>query len=355
MDGIGGVETEKECRHRGYARRVLDAVVQHMEEGEAALSMLYGIPGFYPRFGYATAGPEHYIDMPGPFDGAVLPPGWQVRPFIPTDLPALRRLYDQNTARGVGAAVRSLEAGPWAKLVEPEGKGAEGCRVVEAADRQIRAYAWRARWHWYVGIIEKHEPDALVIAEVMADGSAAADAVLAACRAWAAEESETRAEPVNRVILGLPPEGPVAAAARYQDAHLMRRYQRCGGSMARVLDVERLLAALRPELAERLRAAGSPFSGIVRLQTEIGEARLVITQEGVAVQGQGHAAVHSAGAAAERVLRLPQETLARLALGAFPPEDLLARLEEPPGAEARQLMTMLFPLRHPHMYLPDRF
>jgi hypothetical protein len=355
MDGIGGVETEKECRQRGYARQVLEATVQHMEQGDAAVSMLYGIPGFYSRFGYATAGPEHYIDMPGPFDGAVLPPGWRVRPFIPTDLPALGRLYDQNTARGVGAAVRSLKSGPWAKLVEPEGKGAEGCRVVEAPDGQVRAYAWRARWHWYVGMIERHEPDAMVIAEAMADGPAAADAILSACEAWAAEESETRAEPVNRVILGLPPEGPVAAAAMYEDAHLMRRYQRCGGSMARVVDVERLLEALRPELAERLRAAGSPFSGSLRLRTEIGEATLAITPAGITVQGQGHAAVGSADAAAEMMLRLPQTTLARLALGVFPPEDLLARLEEPPGVQERELVAILFPLRHPHMYLTDRF
>src|SRR5260370_31083701 len=74
MDGIGGVETEKDCRHRGYARRVLEATVEHMRQGDAALSMLYGIPDFYPKFGYATAGPEHAIELPVPFDGTALPP-----------------------------------------------------------------------------------------------------------------------------------------------------------------------------------------------------------------------------------------------------------------------------------------
>jgi hypothetical protein len=216
-----------------------------------------------------------------------------------------------------------------------------------------------------VGILERHEPDALVIAEVMADGAAAADAVLTACRAWAAEDSEARTEPVKRVILGLPPEGAVAAAAMYQGAHLIRRYQRCGGSMVRVLDVGRLLEALRPELAERLRAAGSPFSGILRLQTEIGEAALLITPGGITVDekqasseparyGAG-ARAHSGKTAGEVAVRLPQATLARLALGAFPPEDLLTRLEKPPSERARQLLAILFPLRHPHMYLPDRF
>src|SRR5437868_6051335 len=69
MDGIGGVETEKEHRRRGYSRRVLEATVEWMRQRDAALSMLYGIPDFYPKFGYATAGPDHSIELPGPFDG----------------------------------------------------------------------------------------------------------------------------------------------------------------------------------------------------------------------------------------------------------------------------------------------
>jgi hypothetical protein len=191
MDGIGGVETEKDCRHRGYARRLLEATVDHMQQGDAALSMLYGIPDFYPKFGYATAGPEHSIELPGPFDAAALSPGWRVRPFALADLPALRRLYDQNTARGAGTAVRSAEAGPWAKLAAPEGNGADDCRVVESPDGQVRAYAWRARWHWSVSNWER-DPEVLMIAEAMAESPAAADAVLAVCRRWAAEESGAR-------------------------------------------------------------------------------------------------------------------------------------------------------------------
>src|SRR5690242_20576154 len=58
MDGIAGVGTETEHRRRGYSRRVLEATVRWMQQGDAPLSMLYGIPDFYPKFGYATAGPD---------------------------------------------------------------------------------------------------------------------------------------------------------------------------------------------------------------------------------------------------------------------------------------------------------
>lgn len=367
MDGIGGVSTEKECRRQGYARRVLEASVQHMQAGDAALAMLYGIPDFYPKFGFATAGPDHFTWLTGSFEGAALPPGWKVRRFTRADLPVLHRLYEQNTAQGVGAAVRAPGAHPWSVLLDPEKQGLEECRLVEDSAGQVRAYAWRAKWHWYVGIIERDQPDAFVISEVMADSPSSADAALAACRQWAAEESGKRTEPVKRCILSLPPEGPVAAAAMRQSATFVRRFVRCGSSMARVLHVGRLLRALQPELARRLQAAGSHYLGTLHFQTEIGGACLTIRPEGISVAespepaGSQPACTESEAAAAapspaERIeVRLPQADLARLALGVFPPDDSLARLENPPGEEARQLLGLLFPLRHPHMYLPDRF
>ena len=59
MDGVGGVGTDEAYRSKGYSRRVLEASVEHMIKGDAALSMLYGIRDFYTKFGYATAGPDH--------------------------------------------------------------------------------------------------------------------------------------------------------------------------------------------------------------------------------------------------------------------------------------------------------
>ena len=367
MDGIAGVGTEEEFRRRGYARRLLEATVAWMRQGDAALSMLYGIRDFYPKFGYATAGPDHRVVITELSPNLSLPDNWHARPFAPQDLPAIQRLYERGTADGVGAAIRPPEARSWSRLAAPEGQGAEDCRVVVDATEQVRAYTWRARWHWSVGFMERDEPEALVVAEVFADSSSAADAVLAACRAWADEESGKRGQPVKRILLSLPPEGPVAAAAMYQSATFLRRFGRCGGSMARVLHVGRLLQSLIPEMDRRIQAAGFTVRGVLHIETETGEATLIVTPQGVAVESNdlppdrhpipaGTATAARPGAAGETLMvRLPQATLARLALGAFPPDDLLARLEEPPTERARQLVEILFPLRHPHMFLPDRF
>src|SRR3954465_13156032 len=80
MDGIGGVGTEEEFRHRGYSRRVMETAVQQMQRGDAALSTLFGIQDFYQKFGYETTGPEYSVILPLEDASAArhaLPPGWR--------------------------------------------------------------------------------------------------------------------------------------------------------------------------------------------------------------------------------------------------------------------------------------
>src|SRR5437763_13954866 len=171
MDGIGGVGTKEEHRNRGYSRRVLGAALERMRAGDAALSMLYGIRDFYPKFGYATAGPDHYV-VRKDLSATALPPEWQARPFEEPDLPALRRLYERQP--GVGAAER--EPGAWRRLGSP-GDEPTDCRVLLDPGGSLRGYAWKCAQHWYIGSIRSWPmaADALILAEGIADGSAPAD------------------------------------------------------------------------------------------------------------------------------------------------------------------------------------
>ncbi len=353
FDGIGDVRTADDCRHRGYSRRVLEAAVARMRAGDAALSMLYGIRDFYPKFGFATVGAEytlHLLDL----DRPVAPPaGWTVRPFAPADLPRVRELYERDTARAVGAVVRGPDAPAWGRLLATADAGStDECGVLEDQHGRLAAYVWRGADFWSVAFQARRRPEWLFLGEVIAAGPAAADAALAVCRAWGAEESARREGQVERVVLGLPPEGPVAAAARLQDAELVTRAQSCGGTMVRLLDAARLLRALAPELNERLRAAGLAATATLRIETDEGGTTLHVAPDGVrVVDGE------TPGAADGEHLRvtLPQTALARLALGGFPPGDLLDRLPAPPDARAREVLEALFPRRHPYTHLLDRY
>ena len=55
------------------------------------------------------------------------------------------------------------------------------------------------------------------------------------------------------------------------------------------------------------------------------------------------------------VVDLPQETLARLSLGAFEVRDLVARLPTEPSAKVVAVLEILFPRRAPHIHAMDRF
>jgi GNAT superfamily N-acetyltransferase len=353
MDGIAGVETDEAHRRRGYSRRVLQATIEQMERGDAALSMLYGIPDFYPKFGFATAGPNSMIIVREPEELGPLPAGWACRRYESTDFPAVRDLYDRQTRRAVGAAVRTNESESWSYLRE-HGTDAEldDIRVITRPDGRVAAYAWRRQRHWYSHSIQERDPDAFLMAELMAESPGAADAALCACAAWMQDLPGDGPGTLRRLLLSLPLEGFVAAAARRQTAEFTARFSRCGDSMARVIHLQRLFESLKPELALRAEVAAWSFNSDLRIITDIGEVTLSFTNQEITVSPRK--AVNETNPSTVQIT-IRQHELARLALGAFPPDELLDRLENPPSERAREIINILFPGRHPHLYIPDRF
>ena len=245
--------------------------------------MLYGIRDFYPKFGYATAGPDWLALLTGLDRDNVLPSGWSVRPFAPGDIGAVQTLYAHATRLATGAAVRADDCSVWERMLKPPADAKDdACHVVLGPEGVIRGYVWRASWCWYVKhALEPEFPRALVIGEAMADGPVAADAVLAACRLLARESPPARK--IKEVLLACPTSDPISVAAMRQDARLVRSNAACGGSMARVLNVKRLLTALSPELEARLRAAHCKFAGSLVLRTDIGTAALKINSGRISV------------------------------------------------------------------------
>lgn len=350
VDGVGGVWTEEDCRNRGHARRLLDAAMRCMRDGDAVVSMLFGIPDFYEKFGYTTAGPGITVHLTGLSHVPEAPQGWTVRPCGPGDLPAIHRLYERSTARTVGAIVRHPEGRVWSALRKvAEDPSRDECRVVEDPSGEISGYAWRGRDFWPVDT-EEEAPNALAIGEVMANGPVAADVLVSACEAWAVEES-VRRPLVDRAQLSLVPEGPVYSALARRGCKLEMQWSRSGDFMARTLSVGRLLAVLEPELSRRAQASKVPAPETLRLVTDLGDAILEVSPSCVSVQRDSGPA-NSSGQVEMRV-ELSQQDLTRLAFGTFSPDDVLDRLKNPPDVAARGWMEVLFPQRHPYTHLPD--
>jgi hypothetical protein len=197
-----------------------------MTAGDAVLTTLYGIPNFYPKFGYAALGPEPIIELQSLEERVKIPEGLVIRAGAPGDLPALRLLYRDETSTAIGPLVREDDWWSWGMLEEALKPDANQIRVV-VRDNKVVGYAWKATTCWWMEHWTRHKPVGFKVAEAFASDAEAADAVLAMCRLWSLDE---RREPVAMVI---PVTGQVGAAAECQPAGAIRRRGRVHGTVDR--------------------------------------------------------------------------------------------------------------------------
>ncbi len=336
MDGIGGVATPEAHRHRGYSRRVLEAAVDLMTAGDAALSTLYGIPHFYPKYEYATLGPEYTIAPVSLDDRSDLPAGTSDRSGQPGDLHALQQLYRDETAGAVGPVERGDDWWVWGELEVALGAGANEVRVLER-DGRIAGYAWRASRCWWMEHLAEDRPPALRIGEAFAVDHAAAESVLAMCRRWARDLG------LPVLTLAIPPDSRVGQAAQLQDCRVIALYGDASEFMGRAVGLRALVRAMLPELDARWRGAGLPSFAFT----------IATGRERVTLSGDDMGLAVDAGSPGEREVALDPGTLARLVLGGFEPALALAHVD-PPAAMMR-VLEALFPKRTPYIYPADRF
>ncbi len=338
MDGIGGVETPEPHRNQGYSRRVLEAAVDFMRAGDAPLATLYGIPHYYPKFGFATLGPEWTISPLRLDERHELPGGFASRPGAPGDLGAIQRLYREETASQYGALVRDDDWWTWGETEKALQQDAGEVRVVER-DGAVVGYALRASTCWWMEHLERDTPAALKIGEAFALDGTAADAVLAMCRAWATELEQPA------LTLAIPPTGRVGQAAQLQNCRIEALYSDEQEFMGRSTGLLALLRAMAPELTARWRrvSAATP-SFALTIVTDAERATIAGDEDGIEVSGDRPG---------DHIVELAPGDVARLAFGGFETDLVLERAGVP--APAWPVLRELFPKRVPYIYPLDRF
>lgn len=338
MDGIGGVATPEAHRFRGYSRRVLEAAVAFMTAGDAVLSTLYGIPHFYPKYGFATLGPEFVITPIKLDERHTLPDGYAARDGTPSDLPVLQRLYREETARAYGPLVRDDSWWSWEVLEISLGHDQKEVRVVERAGSVV-GYAWRTTKCWWMEQWQKRDPSGLKIGEAFSADHEAAEAVLAACRRWATDLGEPTLQ------MAIPKTCRVAAAAHLQNVTVSERYYDEGQFMGRATGLLALMRALAPELEARWRPVSTAMPAFaLTLVTEGEHATITGNEDGIDISSNRPGDVE---------VRIDAGSVARLVLGGFDPGDVLDRLDVPPSSIPA--LTTIFPRHVPYIYPIDRF
>ena len=106
MGGIANVVVQSQHRGKGYANRLMREAVSYMEREGYAVSILFGIPDFYHRFGFVPVMPEYNVSV-AVRDAERLAATTTVREAQQEDHAGLLDLYTRANASRSGAVRRT--------------------------------------------------------------------------------------------------------------------------------------------------------------------------------------------------------------------------------------------------------
>jgi len=326
--GIGGVGTPREHRRKGYSRRLMEDTLGYMRGLGQDVSMLFGIPDFYDKFGYAPCLPEHLIRV-ATRDAertARQTPEYRARPVRPDDHPSMVRLYNRDNRARPGALVRSEDAWRGFRMGSSYHVPASAL-LLEDADGEPVAYAAFDESTTEVNVIEVTAADPRFFPCVLREMSAMA--VDLRC---------------GHIQLHAPPDHPFALFVRRCGCRVQTDYARMSGGMMRILNQDALFGKLEPALAERIghsRFAGSRVE--LRIETDLGASVLRLGTD-----APGSVPV-------EARMTLPQHALMQLMVGYRHAADVLTEAQVESRGEVEGLLDVLFGGRSPYVWRADRF
>jgi len=290
---IGYTATHPEYRRKGLAAALMEAWTQELMQRGEHLSFLTGIPKFYEKFGYEFSFPVDLRDSSVTIDpGRFSPEGsaGRVHRYQESDLPSLITLYEKENGSRTGSVVRTPEYWEWLlQGLQDSGRiKHEDIWLVENPEGQPTGYVML-----HPGPLERME-----VWEASATGQDAARTLLSAVA------DRARLEGKRRIDLKLPLDHGMTRYALARGGHLSG--YSCG-MYARLLDLQGLFEALRPELERRLRCSPqSEWRGTLRLSTDIGTVDLAIA-DGEIELGGGVSPIHT--------VEVPQSLLVKLVTG----------------------------------------
>jgi|GEM_PF-5480948 len=280
------------------------------------LSMLWGHPWLYPRYGYAPGIKSYLVTLPtvAPLLGDA---AYTLRPYAAADAPELLQVYHAETTDAMLAEVRSDEPWEW----RPHHPNTFVEVAVDPA-KAIRGYMRVTRSLQRLDVGEIYAMDV---------GSAQAlfDRLLNIGREQEATEIRITATPENRWTRLAFTRGAMVSVASGG-----------GAGMVRILDLPSVLQATQPELERRIiRSEFAAKRVDIRIETPVGRTTIVANQGRIEI-GDGRSS---------NVVTLPFHALGPLMSG----YQSIADLRGLPGVfvhgmETERVLDVLFPEGHPH-------
>jgi predicted acetyltransferase len=348
MAGVADVVTHPAHRGKRYGEQMLRAAVARMRDERYPISILFGVPDFYHRFGYAPVLPQYAVNLAtrdaeriGASSGAR--PAAAVRPTRPEDAPALLALYDQTNAGRTGTLERAAKKMDPTPPRESEHWWTHARRgLVAEVDGRPEGY-----------VLLSGNPAQLRVLEAVVPVASVPTAGAALLGALAREAVDRRLEQVR---LPLPPDEPLALLLRQAGCKVEVTYSANADGMGRIVDLAALAEALEPALAARALALpdGERPAELELVCTAQGDEPVAsATMHLGAASGGGGGG--SDGSGRRMTLTLPQQRLCQLVMG-YQGIDVIRWQHPDACAEADvHALRALFPTGYPHMWQIDHF
>lgn len=319
--GIGAVATHPDYRKRGLVSLVTRASIDAMTDAGYDMTLLFGIRNFYDRFGYVRAWNHTTFEI----NADEIPEGagrvplerFKVGVVVERD-----RLYNRQSSGATGTAVRPTFL-------------RHGLGMSRAA-----GYAWRSNRKLAGYVIvrpPKKEDGPLCCLEYCGDAERAFTALRQLAKRWKCRSVSLQSIPYG---------SDLATRVRRLNSNMKIHFERCGGAMVRVLNLESCLRKLRGELGNRIRRSPmSTWSGCLRITDPRESVGLRIQRGRVRLASPGGTR-HSIRAG---------EEFAQLIMGTDEPHEVVAAGRMRLTGDARQLLPILFPAQHPALGALDHF
>ena len=321
VGGIGAVSTHGECRQRGLMFRTGQDSIQAMRRLGYDFTILFGIRGFYHRFGYVRAWPEQGFNMNTP-DVEISTRGQAptMRRFGLMDREGVDRLYNRYHAGLTGTAIRPTYTTPKADFGGAKYHG----------------------WLWPSG----RRPGGFVVvcprenALNLIDEAGEPEDVLAALGKLAAKHR------CREIRMGLHADSALARLLRRLSCRVEMHYFRDGGPMIRTINLPSALRKIAPELSRRLKSSTlAAWRGALLVADSRERAMLKIDRGRLAV-GPPAKTAHAVRGGDE---------VARLLIGSAEPEEVVEAGRMRLSGDAAKLVRVLFPAQRPMLQSWDRF
>ena len=359
MGGIEGVNTTEGYRNKGYSRRVMEATIAYMNENGFNVSMLFGIPNFYHKFGYATVIPEIWIDFRREEAQAAVPT-YQIRKVEMEDGPKILTLYAANNAQRTGTLVRGETHWERFNVENPSNTyGSDFGIFIDPYGEKSLTFGSYGTNDW-----DRKAIDLFVVLDEGDEviGYFACDATEENCILCdIGFQNETIFETVVRFLVDrakrigvsqllchIPIGHPFAIFCRRYDCRTHIHNWKNSGGMMRIINQSSTLKKITGELGKRLQRSADlgQWRGKILISTDLGQDYLEIDRGNIAHTNNQANACH---------FKTPQDKLIQLMMGRRSIKDLAIEPDVSVSEEIIPVLDTLFPLGHPHVWWPDRF